>query len=137
VTGRRASAVFAAAVMACGVLSATTASAAAQTKVISSCTKTVYKPSHYVFFCADAGAGLRQAAYSSWTATQADGSGIYYFNDCKPSCAGGTVHKEPAIFRLYRPVDTSQHGTLFTRIEVSTQKRDKVFHLPTKTISDY
>jgi hypothetical protein len=129
--------VCAAAVLAGGVLSATTAASAAQrTHVISSCTKAAFKPTHFIFFCADAGAGLNHAAYSDWSASQADGSGIYYFNDCKPNCAAGTMHKEPAIFRLYRPAETSSHGTLFTRIEVSTQKHDKVFDLPTKTLND-
>src|SRR3954454_7058604 len=116
---------------------ATDASSGRSTHVISSCTRAVYKPTHFIFFCADGGAGLRHAAYSKWTGSEADGSGIYFFNDCKPSCAGGTFHKVPAIFRLYRAVDSAKHGMLFTRIEVATQHRDRVFQLPTSTIADY
>ena len=135
--GRRLLAVFAAAVMAGGALSATDASAAQHTRVISSCTHARYVPTHYIFFCADGGAGLRNAAYTSWTKTDAHGHGTYFWNDCKPSCAGGTFHHANAMFRLYRVRDSKLHGPLFTRIEVATAKHDYHYDMPTKTISDY
>ncbi len=120
-----------------GMLPAVTASAGQRTRVISACTKVRYTPAHYVFFCADGGAGIRHAAYTAWTKTDARGHGTYYWNDCKPSCAGGTIHHAEAMFRLYRVRDTKLHGPLFTRIEVATEKHDYHYDLPTKTISDY
>src|SRR3954468_8694849 len=63
-----------------------------KTHVIAACTKSVYKPAHYIFFCADGGAGLNHATYDTWHARTATGSGVYFFNDCTPSCAGGTIH---------------------------------------------
>ena len=120
-----------------GTVFSTDASAAQHTRVISACTKAVYEPSHYVFFCADGGAGLRHAAYTHWTKDHANGHGTYYWNDCKPSCAGGTIHHATAMFRLYRVRDSKLHGPLFTRIEVATAKKDLHYDLPLKTISDY
>ena len=134
---RRVLAVLMTAVMVGGVCAATTASAGQRTHVISACTNVRYAPSHYVFFCADGGAGLRHAAYTDWTKTDAHGHGTYYWNDCKPSCAGGTIHHAAAMFRLYRVRDTTLHGPLFTRSEVATKKHDYKYDLPTKTISDY
>ena len=134
---RRLLVVLAAAAMAGGAVTATTASAAQHTRVISSCTHARYVPTHYVFFCADGGAGLRNAAYADWTKTDAHGHGTYYWNDCTPSCVAGTVHHATAMFRLYRVVKTNAHGPLFTRIEVATKNHDYHYDMPTKTISDY
>jgi len=119
------------------LMAVTSASAAQHTRVISSCTHARYQPTHYVFFCADGGAGLRNAAYTDWTKTDAHGHGTYFWNDCKPSCAGGTFHHATAMFRLYRVRDTANHGPLFTRIEVATKTHDYHYDMPTKTISDY
>ena len=126
------------ALMAAAQLLPATASAAGQrTRVISACTNVRYAPAHYVFFCADGGAGLRHAAYTDWTKTDAHGHGTYYWNDCKPSCTAGTVHYASALFRLYRVRDTRLHGPLFTRIEVATKNHDYHYQFPLKTISDY
>jgi hypothetical protein len=125
------------AVLGAGLLLVGTASAAQHTRVISSCTHARYAPTHYVFFCADGGAGLRHAAYTDWTKTDAHGHGTYYWNDCKPSCAGGTIHHATAMFRLYRVRTSDKYGPLFTRIEVATAKHDYHYDIPTKTISDY
>lgn len=108
------------------------ASAEPTTRVISSCTNVRHEPSHYIFFCADGGAGLKHATYKRWGETSARGSATYFFNDCKPSCAGGTFHEKPATFRLHRVVDTKKYGPLFTRVTVSTAKHDYTFQLPTR-----
>jgi len=102
-------------------------------KVISSCTKATYQPKSYIFFCADGGAGLQHATYDWWTTKTAHGTGTYYFNDCKPSCAGGTVHKQAAQFTAYRVRDTADYGKLFTRVEVDTRRGHHVFHMETAT----
>jgi hypothetical protein len=108
-----------------------------KTHVIAACSKSVYKPKHYIFFCADGGAGLNHATYDTWHAKTATGSGVYFFNDCKPSCAGGTIHHQQATFKLYRVADSTNHGPLFTRILVSTKNHDHHFQFPTKTIGEY
>src|SRR4051794_23632282 len=71
-------------------------------KVIAACAKAVYKPGHYIFTCADGGAGLKHASYTWWTHKTAHGTGTYYFNDCRPDCADGTLHYQHAEFSLYR-----------------------------------
>jgi hypothetical protein len=103
-------------------------------KVISSCTKATFEPKSYVFFCADAGAGLQNAAYEWWTAKTAHGTGIYYHNDCTPDCASGHVHHGNAQFTLYRVRNTAKYGPLFTRIEIDTKSSHNVFDLPTSTL---
>ena len=110
----------------------TPASAQQRTRVVAHCTEVSYQPAHYIFFCADGGAGLRHATYDRWGTWSARGSATYYFNDCKPSCAGGTWHQRAATFRLYRVVDTVKRGPLFTRIKVTTKTRDYVYHLTTR-----
>jgi hypothetical protein len=130
-------AVVGAVVLAASALGVPTASAAQHTRAISACTKARYAPTHFVFFCADGNAGLKHAAYSRYTATDAHGHGTYYWNDCRPSCAGGTFHHANAFIHLYRVRATDKYGPLFTRIRVATEKQDKVFQLPTTTLNDY
>ena len=115
-------------------VAAPAADAGQRTHVVAHCSSVDYKPARYVFFCADAGAGLNGATYTDWTKTDAHGAGTYYRNDCRPSCAGGTVHQHSATFHLYRVVQTKKHGPLFTRIKVSWGTRDKVYGLPTSPI---
>ena len=110
------------------------ATAAQQVRAIAACTKPVYQPTHFVITCADAGIRLNSATYSWWTTHTAHGKGVYYFNDCTPSCAGGTFHSQWAAFTLYRVVTTSKFGKLFTRIEIDTRQGHHVFSLPTSPI---
>ena len=102
-------------------------------RVISSCTKATYQPKHYIFFCADGGAGLKGAAYDWWTTRTAHGTAIYYYNDCTPSCVAGTVHERKAEFTAYRVRDVKGYGPLFTRVEVDTRRGHHVFHMETAT----
>ena len=114
------------------VLPTSSAAAGQRTRVVAHCTDVSFEPTHYIFYCADGGAGLRHAVYDKWASDVARGSGTYWFNDCDPSCAGGTFHHRAATFRLYRVVDTEKRGPLFTRIKVSTKKHDYVFQLTTR-----
>jgi hypothetical protein len=109
-------------------------SASPTVHVISSCTKATFEPNSYVFFCADAGAGLQKATYAWWTTKTAHGTGVYYHNDCTPNCAAGHVHHGQAEFTLYRVRNTSKYGPLFTQIEVDTRSSHHVFELPTSTV---
>lgn len=126
-------AMAAAAVTLVPAVGAAAAPATQHVRVISSCTKATYQPKNYIFFCADGGAGLQNATYDWWTAKTAHGTGTYFFNDCKPSCAGGTTHKRAAEFTLYRVRDTKKYGELFTRATVDTKHGHHVFQLETAT----
>ena len=86
-----------------------------------------------VITCADAGIQLLQAQYQWWSRATAHGSGIYYFNDCTPSCAGGTFHSQRAVFTLYRVVRTARYGPLFSRISIDTRRAHHVYLLQTST----
>lgn len=124
----------AATVMVATAVGATAApSSTERVRVISSCTKATYQPKSYIFFCADGGAGLKHATYDWWTTKTAHGTATYYFNDCKPSCAGGTIHKRAAEFTAYRVRDSKDYGPLFTRVEVDTRRGHHVFHMETAT----
>jgi len=119
-------------------LAATTSATAAPTadqkvRVISSCTKATYQPKSYIFFCADGGAGLKNATYDWWTTKTAHGSATYYYNDCKPSCVAGTVHERKAEFTAYRVRDIKKYGPLFTRVDVDTRHGHHVFQMETAT----
>jgi len=128
-----ATAVAIAAVSLAAAASATGAPTADQhVRVISSCTKATYQPKSYIFFCADGGAGLKHATYDWWTAETAHGTATYFFNDCKPSCVAGTVHKQAAEFTAYRVRDTADQGPLFTRVEVDTRRGHHVFEMTTR-----
>jgi len=59
-------------------------------------------------------------AWSSWTATQAIGSGANWQDDCRPDCASGHYHAHPAKLRAYDP----QNG-YFTRVRMRLRYRGR------------
>ena len=103
-------------------------------KVISSCTATKYKPTRYIFFCADANQGMTHASYKWWTAKTAHGVATFYYNDCEPNCAAGHFHMVPAEFTLFRVVRSAKYGPLFSRVSVDTRQGHQIYDLPTSTM---
>jgi hypothetical protein len=67
-------------------------------------------------------------AWSSWTPSQAVGSGANWMNNCKPDCASGTYHPYPAKLRAYDP--RSGHFTrLWVRIKYRGRWRTEIWKL--------
>jgi hypothetical protein len=52
----------------------------------------------------DSTAFLDKMKWSSWSATQAVGTGTYKLNDCNPSCAGGQVFDVATVVTFSQPV---------------------------------
>ncbi len=59
----------------------------------------------------DSTAFLSGMAWSSWTASEAVGTGTYKLDDCQPDCAQGTVHDVPVVVTFSRPVKACSPGT--------------------------
>ena len=93
------------------------AQALKRTRVVANCTHLAVKPHRVVVTCADGGIYVVFRHYRSWTHTVALGRGVYWINDCKPSCAGGTFHHYRAHLRLGRVVRTKR-GPVFSRLHV-------------------
>ena len=110
------------------------AATSTQVKVISSCTKATYQPTKYVFYCADANSGMKNATYDWWTAKTAHGTATLYYNDCTPNCAAGHFHFVRAEFTLFRVVKTAKYGPLFSRASVDTRQGHQIYDLPTSTL---
>jgi hypothetical protein len=50
--------------------------------------------------------------WSTWSGTEAVGTGTYKLNDCEPNCAGGHVYPVPVVVTLSQPVKVcSSSGT--------------------------
>jgi len=99
------------------VRAATHVQAAMPTRVVANCTHLAVKPRRVVVTCADGGIYVVFRHYRAWTRTLALGRGVYWFNDCKPSCAGGTFHHFRAFLRLGAVVMTAR-GPVFSRLQV-------------------
>jgi len=110
------------------------AATSTQVKVISSCTAATYQPTKYIFYCADANAGMKHASYDWWTAKTAHGTATFYYNDCTPNCAAGHFHFVKAEFTLFRVVKTAKYGPLFSRASVDTRQGHQIYDLPTSTM---
>jgi hypothetical protein len=95
------------------------------------------KPVELVLYCADAGQILNQIIWSSWTSSQAVGSGISTTNDCEPSCAEGNDVVSKVELRLFKPVTSDSGKFVFSQIEMQYDKvqpsgvMDEVLDLPT------
>ena len=112
--------------------------AAKPTRAVANCTHLAVKPRRVVVTCADGGIYVVFRHYRSWTHTAATGRGVYWINDCKPSCAGGTFHHHRAHLRLARVVKT-RHGPVFSRLHVRYTTPNGVVHrvgyqLPTRPL---
>ena len=60
----------------------------------------------------DSTAFLFHMTWSTWTGTEAVGTGTYKLNDCEPNCAGGHVYPVPVMVTLSQPVKVcSSSGT--------------------------
>lgn len=64
------------------------------------------RPSTIMLACGDGNASLTHLSWSSWTGTEATGSGFYRYNTCTPFCADGTFVSVPALVQLGYPVQT-------------------------------
>jgi hypothetical protein len=86
---------------------ATTASTQAATAtalryVVLNCSlKPVVRPPAIIIACADAGTGVQDLHWTSWTPKLASGYGTFWENDCTPNCAEGHIHHYPSLEMLW------------------------------------
>jgi len=73
------------------------------------------EPTTIFIACADAGIGVRDLTWNSWSAAGASGSGELWENDCTPDCAAGVVKDYPAAISL-SGVQDSVDGPAFTAL---------------------
>jgi hypothetical protein len=71
--------------------------------------KPVVAPSTVIVTCADAGIGLRDMHWTSWTPRLASGHGTFWENDCKPDCADGHFHYYPSLAVLWGSATVEGH----------------------------
>jgi hypothetical protein len=91
---------------------ASTQAATAKTfkRVVYDCSlKPVVAPSTFVITCADAGIGVRDLRWTSWTPKLASGYGTFWENDCMPSCAEGHFHYYPSLEVLWGSATVKGH----------------------------
>ena len=99
------------------------------------------KPVELVLYCADAGQILNQITWSSWTSTEAKGSGIPTANDYEPSCAEGSDVISKVEIRLFKPITSDSGKIVFSQIEMQYDKvqpsgvMDEVLDLPTNVFN--
>ena len=71
---------------------ASTQAVTAKYVVLDCNSKPVMAPSTFTITCADAGIGVQDLHWTSWTPKLASGYGTFWENDCTPNCAAGHVH---------------------------------------------
>jgi plastocyanin len=67
------------------------------------CQTLKFKPQRITLSCGDAGTWLGKLKWSSWTKTQAVGTGNYTANNCTPDCASGHTHSVAVKVTLSKP----------------------------------
>jgi hypothetical protein len=67
------------------------------------------EPGSYVLACADAGIGLQDLHWTSWTPKLASGYGTEWENDCKPNCAEGHLHYYPVLATAWGSASVQGH----------------------------
>jgi hypothetical protein len=112
---------------------ATTQAAAAKYVVLNCGLKPVVQPSTYVITCADAGIGVKDLHWTSWTSKLASGDGTFWENDCTPNCAAGHFHYYPSLDVLWGSAAVKNHPAdrRYTKLTVifTGKKRPPVYVL--------
>jgi hypothetical protein len=95
--------------------------------------KPVVEPSTFTIACADAGIGVRDLHWTSWTPKLASGHGTFWENDCTPNCAEGHFHYYPSLGVLWGSARVKGHPAerRYTRLTVifTGKKRPPVYVL--------
>lgn len=68
------------------------------------------RPSIITLTCADAGIGVQDMTWATWTSSGATGHGLLWLNLCKPDCAAGKFARYPVRVAL-SDVQASAHGS--------------------------
>lgn len=90
--------------------SAHVAAAKAPKYVVLDCSfKPVVAPSTFTIACADAGIGVRDLHWTSWTPKLASGHGTFWENDCTPNCAEGHFHYYRSLEVLWGSATVKGH----------------------------
>jgi len=79
-----------------------------------------YKPTTMTQYCADAGVGVANIKWESWSDKGATGTGDYAANNCEPSCVAGTWKYAKVDITLSKPVK-DKGKTVLSRIDLQTQ----------------
>lgn len=90
-----------------------------RTRVTHNCHDTKVKPRRILFACGDGNYYVKQLNWKYWHQRRAKARGVFHFNDCNPSCAGGTFHRRAGKLVLRRKMwceDT--HETVFRRAKI-------------------
>lgn len=89
-----------------------TAAAAAkgpQYVLLDCASKAQVKPGTIVLACADAGIGVQNLHWTSWTGKLASAYGTEWENDCTPNCAAGHFRHYPALAVLWGSASVKGH----------------------------
>jgi hypothetical protein len=79
--------------------------------------KPVIRPSSYILGCATGQVLLTSLNWSTWTASQATGTGQLSEDNCEPSCADGTFENTPVQVTLSElDENTANTSTYFVRL---------------------
>ncbi len=71
--------------------------------------KPVVAPPTFIISCADAGIGVQDLHWTSWTPKLASGYGTFWENDCTPNCADGHFHYYPSLEVLWGSATVKGH----------------------------
>jgi hypothetical protein len=90
------------------------------------------RPKFVLLGCGDGGQFVDGVLWSSWTATEAKGTGDWWRNLCTPDCADGHFRHSPVHLTLSRPrLCRRPRVTLFTRLKlVGADGRPTVARIP-------
>jgi hypothetical protein len=67
------------------------------------CGREQYRPHRIILSCGDAGIWLGKLKWSHWSHANAVGTGVFNWNDCKPTCAAGHNRSRAVGVTLSRP----------------------------------
>ena len=121
---------------------ASTRAAAAKYVVLDCSSKPLVMPSTYVITCADAGMGVQNLRWTSWTPKLASGYGTFWENDCTPNCAEGHIHYYRSLEVLWGSATVTGHPAdrRYTKLTVifTGKKRPPVYVQKNgKTVATY
>ena len=80
---------------------------------------TGFEPTSIFVGCATSADKLADIRWTTWNASEAEGTGTHSVNNCQPDCAGGTYSSFPVKVALSKPADLGIRGHVFTTITMT------------------
>ena len=100
---------------------------------VTNCGQLQYKSSKIIGACGDGGIGVTKIHWESWNKKHAEGKGLFFVNNCNPSCADGKIVESEVSVSLSK-LAKEQNKNTYTQIKITNRKKVNLPELDSRSV---